>query len=75
VLLHHALEGIILRPVASPIIIPASPLSLQDLERFHGNPFDEMIKYVVDVERDQILQDDLIGLFREGKEELPIVND
>jgi hypothetical protein len=33
------------------IVIPESPLGLQDLQVFRGNPFDEMIKFVVDVDR------------------------
>jgi hypothetical protein len=40
--------------VDTPVIIPASPLSLQDLEQFRGNPFDQMIKFVVDIEREVI---------------------
>jgi hypothetical protein len=48
------MEAVILGCMEAHIIIPASPLSLHDLERFRGNPFDEMIKFVVDIEREII---------------------
>ena len=33
----------------SPIVIPHAPLDPSDLEQFRGNPFDAMIKFVVDI--------------------------
>ena len=52
--LHPEREGRILIPMDSPVVIPAVPLRPPELERFRGNPFDEMIKFVVDVECDSI---------------------
>jgi len=49
-LLHQRSERRILSLMDAPIVIPDTPLSVPDLERFRGNPFDSMIKYVVDVE-------------------------
>ena len=38
----------------APIVIPDTPMTLADLGRFRGNPFDSMIKFVVDMERGAI---------------------
>lgn len=35
--------------MAAPIVIPEAPLVASDLEVFRGNPFDGMIKFVVDI--------------------------
>ncbi len=38
--------------VSAPIVIPVTPFSPADLEQFRGNPFESMIKFVVDIERE-----------------------
>jgi len=52
--LHQRSERRILFIMDAPIVVPDTPLSLSDLERFRGKPFDSMIKFVVDVEREAV---------------------
>jgi hypothetical protein len=38
----------------APIVIPATPQTAADLEMFRGQPFDSLIKYVVDIRSQRI---------------------
>ena len=40
--------------VDSPILIPATPLHREDLEKFRNAPFETMIKFAVDIRSDRI---------------------
>jgi hypothetical protein len=40
--------------MSAPIRIPTTPLATPDLEMFRGEPFDTLIKYVVDIGRERI---------------------
>ena len=55
----------------NPIHIPIKSLSIQDLQIYKGNPFDSMIKYVVDTQK-RILA--LGGEMHADAEQVLIVN-
>lgn len=40
--------------MAAPIVIPEAPLVASDLGVFRGNPFDGMIKFVIDVRNERV---------------------
>jgi hypothetical protein len=40
--------------MSAPVVIPETPLDASDLEVFRGNPFDGMIKFVVDIRNERI---------------------
>ena len=53
-LLHAAQDRCIFNGMSAPIRIPMSPLAPPDLEMYRGEPFDTLIKYVVDIGRGRI---------------------
>src|SRR3990167_5438532 len=55
-----------------PIKIVAQPISQAELKQFLGNPFDEMVKLVVDVEKEIVA---LGGELHSDAEELLLKND
>ena len=40
--------------MSAPVVIPETPLDASGLEVFRGNPFDGMIKFVVDIRNERI---------------------
>jgi hypothetical protein len=53
-LLHAVEDPCIFDTMSAPVVIPATPLTTPDLEMFRGEPFDTLIKYVVDISRQRI---------------------
>jgi hypothetical protein len=53
-MLQQGPEPLILQPMDAPIVIPETPLIASDLGIFQGNPFDGMIKFVVDIRNERI---------------------
>lgn len=52
--LHTAQDRCIFNSMSAPIHIPVTPLTTPDLNMFRGQPFDTLIKFVVDIGHQRI---------------------